>query len=331
MIKTALILAAISAQSPSPELSTFLRDRLGFSGSDVSRVERGEVVTRKLDADGNKEVAVVGVVRIDASPERFLERFRDIESFARTPELTQIGRFATLPGPEDLAALRLSDGDYDAMRDCRSRDCDVKLSAARIAELRAMNWEGPEHEGRLEELARSWLVEYVRDYLERGNEALVLYDDRDQPQSLHEGFHALLAESPYVYEYVPELHHYVDEYPNVELPGAEDFLYWAVEDVGLKPITSVTHATIYQRPPGQAPGTLVALKQIYASHYFHAALKLLALVEGADGDGFYLVYLDRSLFDTKIGWLQRGTVEGRLRENLESRLEAIRRQLAEGA
>lgn len=331
MIATALILAAISTQAPSQELSTFLRDRLGFSGSDVSRVERGEVVTRKLDVNGNKEVTVVGVVRIDATAERFLERFRDIESFARTRELTQIRRFGTPPGPEDLAALRLSDDDYDAMRDCRSRDCDVKLSAARIAELRAMDWEAPEHEDRLEELARSWLLEYVRGYLGRGNEALVLYDDRDQPQSLHEGFHALLAESPYVYEYVPELHHYLDEYPNVELPGAEDFLYWAVEDVGLKPITSVTHATIYQRPSGQSPGTLVALKQIYASHYFHAALKLLALVEGADSDGFYLVYLDRSLFDTKIGWLQRGTVEGRLRENLESRLEAIRRQLAEGA
>lgn len=331
MLKTALILAAISTQSPSQELSDFLRDRLRFSNSDISRVERGEVVTRNLDADGNKEVAVVGVVRLEASREQFLERFRDIENFARTPELTQIGRFTSPPGPENLAALTLTDDEFDAMRGCRSRDCDVKLSAARIAELRAMDWEVPGHEDRLADLARSWLLDYVRDYLDRGNEALVIYDDRDQPQPLHDGFHALLAESPYVFEYVPEFHHYLDEYPNVALPGSEDFLYWAVQDVGLKPITSVTHATIYRRTATESPQTLIALKQIYANHYFHAALKLMALVDTADGtDGFYLVYLDRSLFDTKIGWLQRGTVEGRLRESLESRLEAIRQQLAEG-
>lgn len=327
MIVPALILAAFSIQSPSQDLSTFLRDRLDFSNSDVSKLERGDVVVRTLDVDNNREVTVVGVVRLEGSQREFIERFRDVETFGRTEELREIGTIGALPTLEDLAALRLSDDDLAAMRSCRSGDCDVKLSAARIAQLRSMDWETPGHEDRMGDLARSWLLEYVQGYLEGGNSSLVVYDDRNEPQPLEQGFRALLADSPYVYEYVPEFHHYLEEYPDAELAGAENLLYWAVQDVGLKPITSVTHATIYRRPPGESPGTLIALKQIYASHYFHAALRLLALVDAEEGAGVYLIYLDRSLFDTKIGWLQRGTVEGRLKDNLEARLEVIQRQL----
>lgn len=177
------------------------------------------MVTRKLDAESDKEVAVVGVARIEVSQQRFLEAFRDIESFMQGENLVQIGRFRTEPGLDDLAALRLTDDDFDAMRDCRSRDCDVKLSAAKIAELREMDWSARDHAERLAGLSRSWLLGYVLGYLESGNASLVVYDDRDEPQPLHEGFHALLAESPYVFEYVPEFHHYVDEYPSRRLPG----------------------------------------------------------------------------------------------------------------
>lgn len=327
MMLTAMTVAALSVQSPSQDLSTFLRDRLDFSNSDVSKIERGDVVVRKLDVDNDREVTVVGVVRLEGSQREFIERFRDVETFGRTEELTEIGTIGAPPTLDDLAELRLSDDDLAAMRSCRSGDCDLKLSAARIAQLRAMDWETPGHQGRMEDLARSWLFEYVQGYLEGGNSSLVVYDDRNEPQLLEEGFRALLAESPYVYEYVPEFHHYLEEYPDAELAGAENFLYWAVQDVGLKPITSVTHATIHRRPPRESPGTLIALKQIYASHYFHAALSLLALVDAEDGVGVYLIYLDRSLFDTKIGWLQRGTVEGRMKDRLEARLEAIQRQL----
>ena len=68
---------------------------------------------------------------------------------------------------------------------------------ARIAELRAMDWSAPDHRERLAELARGWLSDYVRGYLEKGNQALVVYDDRDEPQSLGEGFSALDGPEPF--------------------------------------------------------------------------------------------------------------------------------------
>lgn len=323
LTEAAMVLAALTVQDPGMDLTTFLDERLGLSDNEVSQVRAGEVVTRKLEAVSDREVALVGVVRVDVSRDLFLESFMDIESFLIGESVRRAGKFGSPPVVADLAALGLADEDIQALRDCRIGDCDVKLSAERIAEIGALDWSAPENRDRLERMGRAWLVEYVEDYLDRGDSALVIYDDRDNPQPLHEGFHALLAESPYAFRYAPELHHYLDAYPSVALGGAHDFLFWTVLDVGLKPITTLTHATVYPWPAGGTPWTVIALKQIYASHYFHAALGLLTLVDAEGGDSIYLVYLDRSLFDTKIGWLRRGAVEGRLEDHLRTMLQAI--------
>lgn len=89
-----------------------------------------------------------------------------------------------------------------------------------------------------------------------------------------------------------------------------------MEELGLGPPAAIAHATIYRRPSGSVPQTLVVLNQIYASHYFQAALKVMSLIDDAENpedQGFYLVYLDRSLFDSKIGGLKRHLAENRLR------------------
>lgn len=328
LTEAAMVLAALTAQDPGVDLTTFLDERLGLSDNEVSEVRAGDVVTRKLETVSDREVALVGVVRVDVSRVRFLESFMDVESFLIGESVRRAGKFSSPPVVADLAALGLADEDIQALRDCRIGDCDVKLSAERINEIGALDWSAPENRARLERMGRAWLLEYVEDYLDRGDSALVIYDDRDDPQPLHEGFHALLAESPYVFRYAPELHHYLDAYPSVALGGAHDFLFWTVLDVGLKPITTLTHATVYPWPAGGTPWTVIALKQIYASHYFHAALGLLTLVDAEGGDSVYLVYLDRSLFDTKIGWLRRGAVEGRLEDHLRTMLQEIRERFS---
>lgn len=155
----------------------------------------------------------------------------------------------------------------------------------------------------------------------------MVYDDRRQPLALHEGFHALLAESPYVADHAPEFHHYLDAYPRQPLAGVTDVIYWSVQEFGLRPLTTVTHASVYRRAPGSEPRTVIAMKQIYASHYFHAALQLIEVFEDRSefgGPRAYLVYLDRSLFDTALGGLTRRTVERRLQGNLASRLNGMR-------
>ncbi len=331
MLTEALMLSALSIQVPGPAMADFLRDRFGFSDSDVSRVYRGEVVTRKLDSSSDREVALVGVVRVGASRARFVAEFEDVESFMTGEAVVRVGSFGDPPALSDLAALSLSDEDIEALRSCRVGDCDVKLSAERIEQIGSLDWSAPDDRARLERMGRGWLLEYMNDYLRRGNAALVVYDDRDTPQPLHDGFHALLSESQYVLEYAPELHHYLDRYPELLLPEGRDLFFWSVQDVGLKPITTLTHATAFPRSGGGAGVTRIALKQIYASHYFHAALGLMTLVDAAEsGESIYLVYLDRALFDTKIGWPRRGAIEGRLEDRLRGRLGEMRGRFAPG-
>lgn len=314
-------------------LGSYLRDRLGFSADDMARLRQGEAVTRLLPGATPEEVALVGVVQVSAPAGQALERLRRLATTARADGAGRAGVLAAAPSLADLDELTLPPDALGLLRSCSVGACKLKLPPSLIVRARASSLDAPGGAERVNELFREWLLEYVRGYLSRGNGALVVYGDKPEPLALHEGFHDLLAESPYLLEYVPEFHHYLDVFPRGRPPGASDVLYWSLTDFGLRPLLSVTHATFYERAPGSEPRALVAFKQIYASHYFHARLRLLFLADD-DGEagrrGSYLVYLDRSLFDTNLGWLVRGQVEGRLRSNLESRLRSLRDSLNRG-
>lgn len=313
--------------------TAYLRDRLGFSGGELGRIERGEVVTRDFTGATAEEVALVGVVLLPLSPIEFARRFRALGPEVRGPRATQFGAFSTRPVPEDLGRFVLPLGDLEPLRACAVGDCKLKLPRDAITRLRAL---GPNASaGQVTALVRAWLVEYAREYSKRGNAALVVYDDARRPLALHEGFHALLAEPPSLAESAPELHHYLDEFPARPLVGVEDRLYWSVEEFGLRPLTTITHAAIDARPEAArgAPRVLIALKQVYASHYFHAGLSTLMLFEapavggetgGGASSGSYLIWLDRSLFDTDLGGFTRRRVVDRLEANLAARLGALR-------
>lgn len=137
----------------------------------------------------------------------------------------------------------------------------------------------------------------------------------------------MLQRSPYLFAYVSAFHHYLEKFPRRALPGAEDALYWFTENPGLRPITTVTHVTVY-RPDSAGVAALIAFKQIYASHYFPAALTLVSVVDDPtpQGPGAYVFYLERLLFDKKLGGFIRREAEASLLDDLKARLAARRSQ-----
>ena len=175
--------------------------------------------------------------------------------------------------------------------------------------------------------ARRRLVEYVTDYRARGDSAMAIYDDRGN-LNVHasEAFAGMLAESPYVYQNIPSLGRYLAAYPREKLAGATEVLFWSEDAMPhLRPILSVTHQVVYTPP--ELPGvTLVAAKQLYADHYFEAALDVTCVVDrqGSDGKpGSYLLVLRRYRFDNMPsgGLLNiRGRAVGALRDQLLSDL-----------
>jgi hypothetical protein len=154
---------------------------------------------------------------------------------------------------------------------------------------------------------------------------LAIYDDRGNVHA-SDAFAALLAESPYVYQAVPSLQRYLASYPRATLADASEVLFWS-EDVlpRLRPILSVTHQVVFTPP--ELPGmTLIAAKQIYADHYFEAAVDLTSIVDGVGRDGrpaSYLLIFRRYRFDNLPGGLLniRGKAVGALRDLMMADLQ----------
>ena len=270
----------------------------------------------------------------DAPIERFVERFRDIEQFASVPGTLQIGRFNTPPRLGDLASLTLPAKDLEALPRCHPGDCEVKLSAAAMTRFKQqVKWSAPTAARQANEVAREMLLELVRGYQVNGTAALGQYNDDDTPLSVAEQF-ALLTSGGQLPIPVPALMSYLDEYPRGRPPGAEDFFYWAIVDFGLKPTIRVNHVTIYPLAASPSAGAAyaIAIKQLYASHYFHTTLELRFLVpDNRPGRrGFYLVSFTRSRSDGMTGFkgaLVRPIINRRSRDAVRRYLEHIKRQV----
>jgi hypothetical protein len=324
-----LLVAPASPAAQSGFVNNLLRQER-FSAADLRVLDGGEAVVKSLDTPVRQELAHFGAVYIDAPADRFVDRFVDIERFERGPGIPQIGRFDISPRLADLASLTLPAKDVTALATCRPGDCDVKLSTAAMTRFRnQVDWSSPNAAQQAHEVAREMLLELVRAYQAIGNAALGYYDDAGTPLPVAEQFRALLTSGHLLPLPVPELMAYLDEYPRSRPSGAEDFFYWSVVDFGLKPTVRVNHVIIYPlaaRPSGVSH--VIAIKQLYASHYFHTTLELRFLVDAerrANRRGFYLLSITRSRIDGTSG------LKGSLLRPVISRPLALRRSQLLGA
>ena len=328
-------MALIQSPEPPAALARFLQQSIGLDAAQLSAMERGEAVVKVLDTRDRRDVALFGIVTADVTREAYVRRVRDFQTSLRTATRARFGIFSNPPTAADVAAVTIAERDVKDMRDCRPGDCVVKLPATDMQRIQQqVNWSASpaDLQAQIDTYARRRLVEYVTDYRARGDSAMAVYDDRGTLNvRSSEAFAALLAESPYVYEHVPSLSRYLSSYPRGVLPDATEIIFWS-EDVmpRLRPILSVTHQVVYT-PQEHPTMAVVAAKQIYANHYFEAALDLTGVVDRRgpppDGQpGLYLLVLRRFRFDNMPsgGILNiRGRAVGALRDQL---LGDLRRQ-----
>jgi hypothetical protein len=248
----------------------------------------------------------------------------------------RVGRFGNLPSLQDVARLRLEPGDVEALRTCRPTDCDVQVGVG-LAELQAaIDWRAPDHGERVNAFVRQRLVDYVKAYRERGDAALVTYADGSQPVSLAREWSSLLAQAPYLHEYAPQLRRYLEEYPRASLPGGSDFIQWSKVDQGLKPVVALTHVVLYQ-DPAKTDRISVALKQIYASHFFEGAFSLATVVDAAPIDGravSYVVFVNRTRTDVlrgALGGMKRKLSGGEIQKGVALTLQQMQEGLEKTA
>src|SRR5262245_52259205 len=240
--RAALIALALtgSAAAGTPEADravAFMRQTIGFSEAQVASVEAGQVVTKQLPAADKPEIAAFGAVRVQGDRAPLLSRLRaDIGQARRGTAVLNIGRFSRPPRVEDLAPLTLDDDDMAALRECKPGDCSIKLSRSAMGRVqREVDWKAPDARTRGSQVLKEMLVEYVSAYMKGGTQAMAIYADKEAPVEASAEFRKLLAASQFLFEYLPALHRYAEEYPAGSLAGAEDFFYWCKDKYAPKP------------------------------------------------------------------------------------------------
>jgi hypothetical protein len=316
------ISTSLHAQQPPPQLTHFLRQSIGLDTLQLAMIERGEAVVKVLDTQSKRDVAVFGIIPVNAPRESYVRQLRDFQRSLRSPSRVRLGIFRDPVSPADVESVTLDRQDAEDLRKCQPGKCDFKLPATEMQRMREqVNGSAGDPPAQATAYARKRLLEYAADYRARGDSAMVVYDDRGNVRA-SDAFADLLAQSPYVYQYAPSLARYLTSYPRAKLDGVSDVLFWSeTQAPRMRRTLTVTHLAVYS-PPELAGTTLAAAKQIYANHYFEAAFDLMTVVDrpSADGSrGLYLIVLRRFRFDNlpSGGLLNiRGRVVGSLRDQM---------------
>jgi hypothetical protein len=198
---------------------------------------------------------------------------------------------------------------------------------------RSVNWSAPDAHDQANHLAQQMALQALLDYQKGGNAALGTYRDKKHPAAVAETFASLLNRSKALPVYLPELREYLLNYPKADSNGIESEFYWEKVNFGLKPTIRMVQAIVYQGKSPERPAYAVAVKQLYASHYFESALDLTVCAKDAqhpDQPGFYLITMKGSqqagLTGLKGGIVRKVAVD-KTRSSLEKALTSIKQKV----
>jgi hypothetical protein len=157
----------------------------------------GGPITKLLDSDAGKEVAVFGAIWIDGSRAQYVRRVKDIENFERGGAFRITKRISDPPRLDDSAQLELPADDVKDLRSCKVGDCELKLGAKSLNELRAdVHWGMPGEKAEAEAVFRRRALEYVTAYRQGGNNQLAVYRDADDPVFVASEFRSMIERAP---------------------------------------------------------------------------------------------------------------------------------------
>jgi hypothetical protein len=323
-------IAAIGQAVPQRPLTAFAQ--LGLTPQQIAAIDGGRPVAKVLPWGGPSELYVFGAVRVNGSADTYLKAARDVGRLAGTPGYLGIGELPATATVADLNALFLDADDIKALKNCQEGACDVQLPTASIRAFRdGISWSQPDASDQVNGLARAMVLDLIHQYRRGGNGALGIYRDKQSPARVAEWFETMVGHAAALPDVLPELRRYLLRYPDAELPGAESVFYWEKVAFGLKPTIRVNHAIIYKARAQNRDIAAVAIKQLYASHYFHTALDVSVCVAETgvpDSRGFYLLTVKGSEQEglTGIkGSMLRKIVVDRTRSSLEGALASIKR------
>jgi len=323
---------SMSRQSAEPD--KFYREYVGLTDDQIASIHSGKAIAKIINSPTPDEVLVFGSVYINSTPESYLKFASDIDQLRKLPGYLAIRKFSDPPRLSDLDGFTLDDDDIKELKNCKPGNCKVQLPADSMEEFeKQVNWSAPDAADRVNHLGRQMALEALQQYIAGGNEALGTYRDKKHPTAVAETFASLLSRSKAVPVYLPELDRYLLDYPAAPSGQIQSQFYWEKVNFGLKPTLRIVQAIVFRGAGPTEPAYAVAIKQLYASHYFETALDLTVCVRPTDAPrqhGFYLITLKGSqqagLTGFKGGIVRKVAVD-KTRSSLERALASIKQKL----
>jgi hypothetical protein len=310
---------------------------LGLTAKEIAAIDAGRPVAKVLSWGEPSEVFVFGAVHIDGSPEVYLKAARDVGRLNGTPGYQGAGELRENATVADLGALAFDPDDVKALKNCRAGSCDVQLPTTAIQAFHdGVNWSRPDAAEQANALARPMVLQLLRAYQKGGNQALGEYRDKEHPARIADQFKTMIGRASALPDVIPGLRRYLLEFPNAELADADSFFFWEKVSFGLKPTIRVNHAVVYRGVTQGRDFGAVAIKQLYASHYFHTALDMSVCVDdvaATPSHGFYLLTLKGSEQEGLTGMkgsIVRKLVVDKTRSSLETALASIKSRVEQG-
>ena len=329
LVVALLVLASAPLGAPPADGDpfAFLLPGIGIDGSERARMDAGEPIVEIVPArDGH--IALLAAIRVDVTPERFLAWSAKAERLQKGRYVPEIGRFSNPPRLADLAGMTADPRDLDDLRKCRPGRCGLKLHASEIAHIR-QRLGGPDWRAAAQAALREVTLRRAVDYLQRGDAGALPYQDTRKELAPAGAFGRVLERLPFLPVRFGCLSRYLVDFPQADDPHIVDTrLYWSKENLGVKPIISVTHYVAARFDDPRLPEALVVAKQVFATHYKDGSVTVTALA-GTDG-ARYLVYLHRSqldMLDGLFGGLTRRVIERRVRSEAPGVLRDLKTRL----
>ena len=331
-----IVATGASATPPAPQAGAVsdaarsLLVELGFDDQQIQQAAAGTAVAVIIHDSGD-ESAQAGAVWIDVPIDFFVERYADVETFQKSDAVVAMQVLSASPVAADFAGLSFPDDDVADLSKCKSGNCAIKIDAGGLGQLQAIDWAAADAAAKANAALRVILFGYVTTFRDKGDDGLPVLVDKKNPISTTDELDAIITNSPYLTEFAPEATGYLQSYPSGQPAGATELFYWSLANIGLKPIVVVDHVAITPPAAGAGNPTVISVNQLYASHYFHAALQLLFLMPSdANPDGFLLVSANRSRSDGLSGFtghIVRHTGEKRGRDSLRGFLATAKQRV----
>jgi hypothetical protein len=324
----------IQATDDSAEPNKFFHDFVGLSDDQIRDIRDGKAVAKILDSPTADQVFVFGSVYINSTPEHYLKFASDVDALRKLPTYLALRKFSDPPQLADLAGFVLDEEDFKQLKNCKAGHCEVQLPTQAMEEFqRSVNWSAPDASDQANRLAQQMALQALLNYQQGGNAALGTYRDKSHPAVVAETFAAMLNRSKALPVYLPKLREYLLNYPQAAASNIESQFYWEKVNFGLKPTLRMVQAIVYRGNSPAEPAYAVAVKQLYASHYFETALDLTVCVKDTqhpDHPGFYLITLKGSqqagLTGFKGGIVRKVAVD-KTRSSLAKALASIKQKL----